>query len=43
MQGVLRRSEFPTKQSYVDAHERGQLAQPRDVAARIISEHVTDE
>ena len=23
MQGVLRRSEFPTKQSYVDAHERG--------------------
>ncbi|GAA0900528.1 SDR family NAD(P)-dependent oxidoreductase [Virgisporangium aurantiacum] len=43
MQGVLRRSEFPTKQSYVDAHERGQLARARDVAARIISEHVTDE
>lgn len=41
MQGVLRRSEFPTRQSYVDAHEHGQLASPRDVAARIISEHVT--
>jgi benzil reductase ((S)-benzoin forming) len=41
MQAVLRRSEFPTKQSYVDAHENRQLATPRDVAARIISEHVT--
>lgn len=41
MQGVLRRSEFPTRQSYVDAHERGALAKPGEVAARIISEHVT--
>jgi benzil reductase ((S)-benzoin forming) len=43
MQGVLRRSEFPTKQSYVDAHENNLLAKARDVAARIISEHVTDK
>jgi NAD(P)-dependent dehydrogenase (short-subunit alcohol dehydrogenase family) len=41
MQGVLRRSDFPTRQSYVDAHEHRQLAQPHEVAARIISEHVT--
>ena len=41
MQGVLRRSEFPTKQSYVDAHRDGTLGRPHDVAARIISEHVT--
>lgn len=41
MQGVLRRSEFPTKQSYVDAYEEGTLGRPHDVAARIISEHVT--
>jgi NAD(P)-dependent dehydrogenase (short-subunit alcohol dehydrogenase family) len=41
MQGVLRRSEFPTKQSYVDAYEEGTLGKPHDVAARIISEHVT--
>lgn len=41
MQGVLRRSEFPTRRSYVDAHERGTLGKPHEVAARIISEHVT--
>ena len=41
MQGVLRRSEFPTKQSYVDAYRDGTLGKPHDVAARIISEHVT--
>jgi benzil reductase ((S)-benzoin forming) len=41
MQGVLRQSEFPTRQSYVDAHERGRLAAPADVARQIISEHVT--
>jgi benzil reductase ((S)-benzoin forming) len=41
MQDALRRSEFPSRQSYVDAHEHRQLAQPADVAARIISEHVT--
>jgi NAD(P)-dependent dehydrogenase (short-subunit alcohol dehydrogenase family) len=41
MQGVLRQSEFPTKQSYVDAYENHRLANPGDVAARIISEHVT--
>jgi NAD(P)-dependent dehydrogenase (short-subunit alcohol dehydrogenase family) len=41
MQGVLRGSEFPTKQSYVDAYEQGGLAAPADVARRIISEHVT--
>jgi NAD(P)-dependent dehydrogenase (short-subunit alcohol dehydrogenase family) len=41
MQGVLRRSDFPTKQPYVDAHERGTLGDPREVAARIMSEHVT--
>jgi benzil reductase ((S)-benzoin forming) len=41
MQAVLRGSEFPDKQSYVDAHEHGQLASPADVAARIVSEHVT--
>lgn len=43
MQSVLRRSEFPTKGSYVDAFERGTLGKPADVAARIISEHVTGE
>ena len=43
MQGVLRQSEFPTKQSYVDAYENHRLANPGDVAARIISEHVTDK
>jgi len=43
MQGVLRESSFPDKQSYIDAYEHGQLASPADVAARIISEHVTDK
>jgi benzil reductase ((S)-benzoin forming) len=38
---VLRRSDFPSKQSYIDAHEQGMLASPDDVAARIISEHIT--
>jgi NAD(P)-dependent dehydrogenase (short-subunit alcohol dehydrogenase family) len=41
MQGVLREADFPTKQSYVDAYEQGDLAAPGDVARRIISEHVT--
>jgi benzil reductase ((S)-benzoin forming) len=41
MQSVLRSSEFPTKRSYVEAYERGDLAAPADVARRIISEHVT--
>jgi benzil reductase ((S)-benzoin forming) len=41
MQAVLRESSFPDKQSYIDAHERGELASPADVAARIVSEHVT--
>lgn len=41
MQDVLRRSEFPTKQSYVDAYRDGTLGRPHDVAARIISEYVT--
>jgi NAD(P)-dependent dehydrogenase (short-subunit alcohol dehydrogenase family) len=41
MQGVLRRSSFPDKQSFIDSHERGELASPADVAARIVSEHVT--
>lgn len=41
MQGVLRNSEFPTKQSYVDAYEQGSLPAPADVARQIISEHVT--
>jgi benzil reductase ((S)-benzoin forming) len=40
MQGVLRRSTFPDKQSYIDAHERGELAAPADAAARIVSEHI---
>jgi benzil reductase ((S)-benzoin forming) len=40
MQGVLRGSSFPDKQSYIDAHERGELASPADVAARIVSEHI---
>jgi benzil reductase ((S)-benzoin forming) len=40
MQGVLRESNFPDKQSYIDAHERGELASPADVAARIVSEHI---
>jgi NAD(P)-dependent dehydrogenase (short-subunit alcohol dehydrogenase family) len=40
MQGVLRRSSFPDKQSYIDAHEQGELAAPTDVAARIVSEHI---
>ncbi len=40
MQGVLRESSFPDKQSYIDAHERGELASPADVAARIVSEHI---
>jgi hypothetical protein len=43
MQAVLRRSTFPDKQSYIDAHERSQLASPADVAARIVSDHITDE
>ena len=43
MQAVLRDSSFPTKQSYIDAHERGELASPADVAARIVSEHLTDQ
>jgi len=43
MQAVLRGSSFPTKQSYIDAHERGELASPADVAARIVSEHLTDQ
>jgi NAD(P)-dependent dehydrogenase (short-subunit alcohol dehydrogenase family) len=43
MQGVLRESSFPSRQSYIDAHEQGQLADPADVAARIISEHITGE
>jgi benzil reductase ((S)-benzoin forming) len=40
MQGVLRKSSFPDKQSYIDAHDRGELAAPTDVAARIVSEHI---
>jgi benzil reductase ((S)-benzoin forming) len=40
MQGVLRESSFPDKQSYIDAHERGELTSPADVAARIVSEHI---
>jgi benzil reductase ((S)-benzoin forming) len=43
MQGVLRESSFPDKQSFIDAHERGELASPADVAARIVSEHVTQQ
>jgi NAD(P)-dependent dehydrogenase (short-subunit alcohol dehydrogenase family) len=43
MQAVLRESRFPDKQSYVRAHERGELAAPEDVAGRIISEHITGE
>jgi benzil reductase ((S)-benzoin forming) len=41
MQDVLRESDFPSRQSYVDAYESGDLADPDDVAARIISEHIT--
>jgi NAD(P)-dependent dehydrogenase (short-subunit alcohol dehydrogenase family) len=41
MQAVLRRSSFPDKGSFIDSHERGELASPAVVAARIVSEHVT--
>jgi benzil reductase ((S)-benzoin forming) len=41
MQAVLREASFPDKRSFIDAHERGELAAPADVAARIVSEHVT--
>jgi NAD(P)-dependent dehydrogenase (short-subunit alcohol dehydrogenase family) len=43
MQAALRESSFPSRQSYVDAHEQGRLADPADVAARVISEHITGE
>ncbi|MFS8479286.1 MAG: SDR family NAD(P)-dependent oxidoreductase [Micromonosporaceae bacterium] len=32
---------FPGRQRYVDLYERGELASPADVAAKIIEEHLT--
>src|SRR5205823_11454914 len=40
MQEVLRRSDFPEKDRYVDLHAHGQLPDPVTVARRIIAEHL---
>jgi NAD(P)-dependent dehydrogenase (short-subunit alcohol dehydrogenase family) len=34
---------FPGRQRYLDLYERGELASPADVAAKIIEEHLTNE
>lgn len=41
MQAALRDAAFPTRDRYVELHERGELPAPATVAARIIDEHLT--
>jgi benzil reductase ((S)-benzoin forming) len=43
MQAALRDAEFPTRDRYVDLHDRGELPDPASVAERIIREHLTYE
>jgi len=40
MQATLRAVPFPDQPDYVDAHRRGALADPADVARRIVAEHL---
>lgn len=42
MQETLRRSDFPDRQRFVDRYEQGELRPARDVAAKIVAEHLTE-
>lgn len=42
MQDTIRAADFPDRQRYAEEHARGELANPADVARKIISEHLTD-
>ncbi|HET8680688.1 MAG TPA: SDR family NAD(P)-dependent oxidoreductase [Micromonosporaceae bacterium] len=42
MQGAIRAASFPDRGRYAALHARGELADPADVARKIISEHLTD-
>ena len=41
MQAEIRRAEFPAQQHFRDAHQEGNLADPMQVAERIIKEHLS--
>ena len=43
MQATLRESSFPKVDRFIRAYEQGELADPADVAARILAEHLADE
>jgi NAD(P)-dependent dehydrogenase (short-subunit alcohol dehydrogenase family) len=40
MQAALRGAEFPDREQFVALHERGRLADPADVARRVIEDHL---